>query len=137
LSQLDDQDRRQIGVPLDQREVELDEPPQLVGSGVLAGHRRLRVREKLGHLLVEEPEEQVVFSLEIQIDGAVGHAGYPGDLRHGRAVEPALGEHLDRRIEDAGALVVGPGIARLHRGRSPGWPGPRCVRARLNEGSFR
>ena len=135
MPQLDDQHRRQLRIALDQREVQLDEareprrrspfPRQLIAS----------FRQQLGHLLVEETQQQVVFPLEIQIDGSIGHAGGAGDLGDGRGVEPALGEDLDGRVHDPPALVV---QRRFHVAD----PAQRRVmlaheRARLNEGSFR
>jgi len=106
LSQLDDQHRGEVGVALDQRQVELDEAGEPVGRGPLLGKLGAGLGEKLGHLLVEEPQEQVVLALEVEIDGAVGDARAPGDLGHRRAVEAAPGKDLDGGVEDARALVA-------------------------------
>jgi len=121
LPQLHDQHRGEVRVPLDHREVHLDEPAQARGGVRLLGQRGAGVREELGHLLVEQPQQEVVLALEIQVDGAVGDAGRAGDLGDRRAEEAPLGEHLHRRVQDARSLVVA-GLQRLHRGRlaSPG-----------------
>ena len=137
MSQLDDQHRGEIGVALDQRQVELDEAGEPVGRGALLGQLGAGLGQELGHLLVEEPQEQVVLALEVEIDGAVGDARALGDLGHRRAVEAALGKDLDGRIEDARALVV---LGCACRGRGLLRTGRvvfREARPGLNEGSFR
>jgi len=121
LSQLDDQDRRQAGFPLDQPSA-ADEPSQLVGSGVLAGYRAFAPR-KAGHLLVEERRRRSSFP-EIQVDGRVGHAGHPGYLRTSRCGTRARQTLIaPSRI---GPLVVGP-VVRACTWPISGLAGPRCV----------
>ena len=114
MSQLHDQHCGQVWIPLDEGEVELDEALQLLRRAPLLSQGCLHLGDEPGHLLVEEPQQQIVFSLEIQVDRTVRHARRAGDLGHGGAVESALGEHADRRIEDAPALVVRSAVARLH-----------------------
>src|SRR5207245_11666814 len=60
----------------------------------------------LGHHLVEEADQDVLLVAEVEVDRAVGHPGPAGDVGDpGGEVAPA-GEHLHRRVQDAGALVV-------------------------------
>src|SRR5437660_3214033 len=106
--------------------MQLDEAAQSRRRRFLLGQRGAQLSEKVGHLLVEEAEEKIVFALEIEVDGAVGHARHPGDLGHRGAVKTASGEDLDGRVEDARALVL------------PESGGRRLVhRVWMNEGSFR
>ena len=116
LPQLDDQNGSKVGILLYQGEMQLDEAPEPRRRVALLGQRRLRLGEELGHLLVEQTQEQVVFALEIQVDGTVGDARRARDLGDGGAEIAALGEDLHRRVEDPRALVV-PLLSRLHRGR--------------------
>src|SRR3954469_4335222 len=90
LPQFHDQDLRELRVLLHQREVELDEACEARGGSPLLRGGRLRFAEKLGHLLVEEAEQDVVLVLEIEVDGSVRDSRGPGDLRHGRPEEYAL-----------------------------------------------
>ena len=50
----------------------------------------------LGHVLVEDGEEEVCLALEVGVDGAVGVAGLLGDLLDGGAAVAAAGEDLAR-----------------------------------------
>src|SRR4051794_12431647 len=69
LPQLHDQDLRERRVLLHQREVELDEACEAGCGRPLLHGGRLRLAEKLAHLLVEEAEEDVVLVLKKKEDG--------------------------------------------------------------------
>ncbi len=50
--------------------------------------------------------KDIVLVLEIQIDRAIGHAGFTGNLRNGGFVKTEFRKHRDRRFKDTPVLVV-------------------------------
>jgi hypothetical protein len=62
-------------------------------------------------------DEQVVFALEVEIDGAGGDAGAAGDVRHLRGEEAAFREDAGRGVEDRVALRGLGGAGGLAHGR--------------------
>jgi hypothetical protein len=60
--------------------------------------------------------QDVVFVLEIEIDGAVGDAGSGGNLGDARIEESMLGDDLDGSVEDALVLVPAAWRIGLRRG---------------------
>ena len=52
--------------------------------------------------------QDVIFVLEIEIDGAIRHTGFFGNLGNGGLKETVLGEYLDCRFEYAMVFIVFP-----------------------------
>ncbi len=71
---------------------------------VAVGERVVEEAHELLEALLEQRGDQVVAVAEAAVGGADADARAPGDLVHGR-VEPALGEHVARCSEEAGAVA--------------------------------
>ncbi len=52
--------------------------------------------------------QQLVFILEVEVDGAVSYAGPVGDLGHPGVEKPMLGDDFNGRIQDALVFVRSP-----------------------------
>jgi hypothetical protein len=64
--------------------------------------------ENLLVLIIEKLNQDIVFVLEIEIDGAIRHTGFFGNLGNGGLKETVLGEYLDCRFEYAMVFIVFP-----------------------------
>jgi hypothetical protein len=60
----------------------------------------------LSGFVTEKLYQNIVFIFEIQIDSTISHAGFPGNLGHGRLVKTLTGKHLHRRLQDKMILVI-------------------------------
>jgi hypothetical protein len=56
--------------------------------------------------VVKKIDQNVVFIFEIQVNRAIGHAGFLGDLGDGGLVKPLPGKNLHRRFQDQVVLVI-------------------------------
>src|SRR5262249_31094275 len=82
--QLDLEDRRQVSVGGEVRDVDVEDVAEARARGRLRLEETASDREELLHLLVEDDPEEVLLVLEIEVDGALGDAGGRGDLRDAR-----------------------------------------------------
>ena len=57
---------------------------------------------------LEQRQEQVLFVLEVRVDGTLRKAGRSGDLVERRAVEAPLRKHLGGRLEQVVAGLAAP-----------------------------
>jgi hypothetical protein len=57
-------------------------------------------------LITEELSQNIIFAFEIEIDGTVRDARFPGDFRHPRIMEALTGENLDRRSQNTQVFIV-------------------------------
>ncbi len=73
-----------------------------------------------GPVGLEQRQEQVLFVLEVGVDGALGEASCCGDLVQRGAVEAALGENLLRSVEKVVAGESAPAL-RCQRIECHGW----------------
>ncbi len=86
-------------------EVRAHERAQLLARR-LAGDRVLERGVELEHASLEQRDQQVVLALEVEIDRAVGHAGFLRDVRDFRGEEPVAREDSLGGRQDAVALVA-------------------------------
>src|SRR5215510_7681156 len=116
LAQLELDDLGQVGVVLEDLEVQSHESPQLRHGVALLGDGSPQRAHEAGHLLAEQRDENLLLRVEVEIDRAGRDARLARDVGHAR-VEVALpGEHLDRGFDDLLRLI---GIAHdrpLNRG---------------------
>src|SRR6266545_2678272 len=105
LPQLDLDDLGQLGISLQEVEMQVDESAHL-GHGIrLIRHGLPELRHELRHLLAEQRGEDVFLRLEIEVDGAGGDSRLTRDVGDAR-VEIALpGEDPDRGFDDLLGLV--------------------------------
>ena len=67
-------------------------------------HRRhipLQRLQVASRVLAKDRRQQIFLTVEVKIDGPVRDSGRLGNLRHLRVEVAALGEHIDRRPQDA------------------------------------
>src|SRR3989442_409628 len=69
-------------------------------------------RHRVGHLLAEERDEDLVLGLEVEVDRAAGDPRLTGDVGDARVVVAGAREHADGRVDDLLRL------ARITHGRS-------------------
>jgi hypothetical protein len=81
--------------------------------------RRLGQRDELADALLEERLDEQLLLREAAIDGAHPHAGVLGDVVHGDG-QPALGERLRGRLQDAVAVALGIAPQRARGGGAHG-----------------
>ena len=84
--------------------IERSRKPLKPAPRVGVGERVVEEPHELVEALLEQRGDQVVAVAEAAVGGADADAGAAGDLVH-RRVEPALGEHVARRSEQAGAVA--------------------------------
>src|SRR5712692_7496748 len=105
LPQLDLDDLGQLGVALEQIEVQVDEPAHLGHRVRLIRHGLPELGHELRHLLAEQRGEDIFLRLEVEIDGAGGDSRLTRDVGDA-GVEIALpGEDPDRGFDDLLGLV--------------------------------
>ena len=97
---------RHVSVLLEFHKMPPDEVSQFVQAvvGLIDGGAK-SVKNLLGPV-VEKLHQNIVFILEIEIDGAIGNAGLSGDLGNGRLVKPLTGKYLDGRFQDTMILII-------------------------------
>jgi hypothetical protein len=79
-------------------------------------------------LRVHDGAEELFLVLEVDVEGALGHARHPGDLAHAGALEAALQEHRASAIHDLAPLGgIRPGPAPLLLRTIPGPDGGKDV----------
>src|SRR5438876_3553366 len=100
LAELDLNDLGEIGVFLDDPEMERNDFPDLREGLALGGDLLPHEGHPLGHLLAEEPDEDVVFGLEVEVDGATRDTRFPRDVRDARVVVAVAREDADRGVDD-------------------------------------
>jgi hypothetical protein len=64
--------------------------------------------ENLLGLVIEELNQDIIFVLEIEIDGAIRHTGFFGNLGNGGLKETVFGEYFDCRFQYAMVFIVFP-----------------------------
>lgn len=69
--------------------------------------RGSRARDETMEGRVNRGHQQLIFVLEVKVDGSIGNAGAVCNLRHARVEEPMLGDYLNGGIQDALMLVRG------------------------------
>jgi len=114
---LDLVEQSHVRVLLKLGEVNAHEMAQLRHGVRPAGHRGAEPVEHLLRLEAEEVHQDVVFALEIEVDGPVRDPGFFGHFGDRRDVEPLAGENLHGRFENAvvlGILRVGGAHAHLN-----------------------
>lgn len=97
---------RHVAILLEFHEVPPDKVPQFVEAVVrLVDGGAKSIKNLLGPV-VEELYQNIVFILEIEIDGAVGHAGLSGDLGNGRLVKALAGKDFYSCLQDEMILII-------------------------------
>ena len=95
----------------------------LVGGQVGGSRQRVQALKNWRHRTADDLLEQGFLVIEMEINGALGDAGAGGDVVEPRSLEPALGEHVERGIEnglfaDRGLRLTGAALlAPEHLGR--------------------
>ena len=56
--------------------------------------------------VLKKIDQDVVFIFEIQVDGTISHAGFPGDLGNSWLIKPLSRKHLHRRFQDKMIFVI-------------------------------
>ena len=105
LSQLDLENLGELGVLLQDPEVEGHDLPNLRQGIALGGDFPPYRRDPLRHLLAEERDEDLVLGLEVEIDRAARDAGLAGDVRNARVVVAVPREDANRGVDDLLGLV--------------------------------
>src|SRR2546425_322242 len=100
LTQFDLDDFGQIGIALEDGEVERHQLADLGFGPALRGDLAADERHPLRHLLPEERDEDLVLGAEVEIDGAARNPGFSSDVGHARVVIPVASEHADGRVDD-------------------------------------
>src|SRR5436309_14514600 len=86
-------------------EMERDDLADLREGVALRGDLLPHECNPLGHLLAEEPDENIVLGLEVEIDGAARDARFARDVRDARVVVAVAREDADRGVDDRLRLV--------------------------------
>src|SRR5215467_13422151 len=105
LSQLDLEHLRELGVVLEDPEVQRDDLAHLREGIALGGDFSPDRRHPLGHLLPEERDEDLVLGFEVEIDRAAGDAGLARDVGDARVVVAVSREDANRGVDDLLGLV--------------------------------
>ena len=95
-----------VAVPLEFHEVTPDKVAQFVQAVVSLADSGAKLIKNLFCPVVEKLHQNIVFVLEIQVDGTVGHAGLPGDLGNGRLVESLAGKDRYGCLQDNMVLII-------------------------------
>src|SRR2546422_10990219 len=95
----------EVGVLLEDPEVEGDDLADLRKGVALGGDLLPHEGHPLGHLLAEEPDEDVVLGLEVEVDRATRDARLARDVRDARVVVAVAREDADRGVDDRLRLV--------------------------------
>ena len=85
--------------------VSLEDGEQALGGRGGRGSELTHPHEDAVHGLFEETLKERLFTLEVQVDGAVGDAGFAGHVGDARDEEAFLGEDMDRSLKDAIPLI--------------------------------
>ncbi len=83
-----------------------DQVSKLVNGILGLVHLFSETSKNLLGLVIEELNQNIIFIFEIQIDGAISHAGFFGDLSNGRLKETVFGKYLDSRLEYPTVFIV-------------------------------
>ena len=114
LAQLDREDLGGGRLVVHELQVRPDERAQLLARR-LAGDRGLERAVELLHAALEQRDQQVVLALEVEVDRAVGDAGFLRDVGDLRGEEAVAREDPLGGVEDALALVAAsPSVAPLN-----------------------
>ncbi len=108
LSQFHLEDDGELAVGAEAREVhagDVSQPFDGAGGVVERVEGGAAVADGVVHGAFEEGEQEVVFALEVEVDGAGGDVGAFGDVGDLGGEEAAFGEDLGGRVEDAVAFV--------------------------------
>src|SRR5215510_12408356 len=100
LAQLDLHHFGQIGITLEDGEVERHQLADLRFGPALQRDLAAHQGHPLRHLFPEERDEDLVLGAEVQIDRAARNPGFSGDVGHARVVIPVASEHADGRVDD-------------------------------------
>ena len=95
-----------LAFTVEEPELEFDDPAELL-LGAREGCDLLREeREQLLDAVLEKRKQQLIFRVEVQVDGAVGDPGRLRDLAYAGFVEALACEHLDCGAQNALAFVA-------------------------------
>src|SRR5262245_21499949 len=100
LAQLDLHHFGQIGITLEDGEVERDQPADLRFGPAFRRDLAAHEGHPLRHLFPEERDEDLVLGAEVEVDRAARNPGFSGDVGHARVVIPVASEHADGRVDD-------------------------------------
>ena len=112
------EDRRIFGVKVDEALAEAGGRGGAVGTAGAAGALD-GPAEGLAPLFGHHLVHQGLLVLEVEVKGALGHTGGPGDLADAGLGHPLLQKKGGGRLLDAGALLVPRDLCHSHRHPSP------------------
>jgi hypothetical protein len=95
-----------ISVCLKLFQMSSDQVSKLINGILGLIHLFSETSKNLLGFVIEELNQNIIFIFEIQIDGAISHAGFFGDLSNGRLKESVFGKYLDSRLEYAMVFIV-------------------------------
>src|SRR5215472_11364651 len=105
LAELHLQHLGKVGILLQQAEVQPNEAAHLARRIGLVGDGLAHDVDKVGHLLAEEADQDVVLRLEIEIDRPRGDPRFSRDVGHAGVVVPLAGEYPHGGFDDLLRLV--------------------------------
>ena len=83
-----------------------NEIAKFVQAGIGAIHLRPETIKYLLGFIIEKLNQNIVFIFEIQIDGAVGDAGFFANLSNSRLVKSMSGKNLYSRFKDLVIFII-------------------------------
>jgi hypothetical protein len=86
--------------------MQTDQIPQLLYRIPPAADLFPEALENLLGLVAEKLDQNIVFILEVEVDGPIGHSGFFGDFGNRRMSVSILGKYLDGGIENQMILVI-------------------------------
>jgi hypothetical protein len=99
-------DNGHVPVALEFFQMHPNEIAKFVQAGIGTIHLRPETIKYLLGFIIEKLDQNIVFILEIQINGAVGDPGYFGNLGNGRLMKSMSGKNLDSRFKDLVILII-------------------------------
>jgi hypothetical protein len=83
-----------------------NEIAKFVQAGIGPIHLRPETIKYLLGFIIKKLDQNIVFILEIQINGAVGDPGFFGNLGNGRLVKSLSGKNLNRRLKNLMIFMI-------------------------------
>ena len=99
-------DNGHVPVALEFFQMHPNEIAKLVQAGIGPIHLRTETIKYLLGFIIEKLDQNIVFILEIKIDGAVGDAGFFGNLGNGRLMKSLSGKNLDSRFKNLVIFMI-------------------------------